>query len=41
MMEGDSPIRSQHLVKEWGLQYQSELLRMWQNNEFKQLPGSE
>lgn len=41
MMEGDLPIRSQRLVKEWGIQYQRELLLMWQNNEFKQLPGLE
>lgn len=41
MIEGDLPLRSQRLVKEWGTQYQSELLRMWQNNEFKQLPGLE
>ena len=41
MIEGDLPIRSQKLVKEWGTQYQNELLRMWQNNEFKQLPGLE
>lgn len=41
MIEGDLPIRSQKLVKEWGALYQSELLRMWQNNEFKQLPGLE
>ena len=41
LMEGDLPSRSQKLVKEWAAQYQSELLRMWQNNEFKQLPGLE
>jgi hypothetical protein len=41
MLEGDLPARSQRLVKEWGTQYQSELLRMWQNNEFRQLPGLE
>ena len=41
MIEGDLPARSQRLVKEWGTQYQNELLRMWQNNEFKQLPGLE
>jgi hypothetical protein len=41
LMEGDLPLRSQKLVKEWATQYQSELLRMWQNNEFKQLPGLE
>jgi hypothetical protein len=41
MMEGDLPSRSRKLVKEWATLYQSELLRMWQNNEFKQLPGLE
>jgi len=41
MIEGDLPGRSQKLVKEWGDQYQNELLRMWQNNEFKRLPGLE
>ncbi len=41
MIEGDLPLRSQKLVKEWGTLYQNELLFMWQNNEFKQLPGLE
>jgi Domain of unknown function (DUF4160) len=41
MIEGDLPSRSQKLVKEWAAQYQKELLHMWQNNEFKQLPGLE
>lgn len=41
MIEGDLPTRSQKLVKEWGMLYQAELLHMWQNNEFKQLPGLE
>jgi len=41
MIEGDLPARSRKLVKEWAAMYQSELLRMWQNNEFKQLPGLE
>jgi hypothetical protein len=41
MIEGDLPIRSENLVREWGMLYQDELLRMWQNNEFKQLPGLE
>jgi len=41
MIEGDLPSRSQKLVIEWGTLYQSELLHMWQNNEFKQLPGLE
>jgi hypothetical protein len=41
MIEGDLPLRSQRLVKEWGEMYKSDLLRMWENNEFKQLPGLE
>jgi hypothetical protein len=41
MLEGDMPLRAQRLVKEWGLLYQHELLLMWNNNEFKQLPGLE
>jgi len=35
MIEGDLPVRAQRLVKEWGEQYQQELLQMWNNNEFK------
>jgi hypothetical protein len=41
MIEGDLPSRSRKLVEEWATLYQSELLQMWQNNEFKQLPGLE
>lgn len=41
MIEGDLPLRAQRLVKEWGAQYQQELLRLWSNNEFKRLPGLE
>lgn len=41
MLEGDLPVRAQRLVREWGTQYQQELLRMWESNEFKQLPGLE
>lgn len=41
MLEGDLPVRAQRLVREWGTQYQQELLRMWNSNEFKQLPGLE
>ncbi len=41
MFEGDLPGRAQRLVKEWGSQHQQELLRMWETNEFKQLPGLE
>jgi hypothetical protein len=41
MIEGDLPSRARKLVKEWASLYKDELLRMWQNNEFKQLPGLE
>lgn len=41
MVEGDLPVRAQRLVKEWSTQYQQELLRMWNTNEFKRLPGLE
>lgn len=41
MLEGDLPVRAQRLVREWGEQYQQELLRMWNTNEFKRLPGLE
>jgi hypothetical protein len=40
-MEGDLPLRARRLVKEWAEQYQSELLRMWRNNEYSRLPGLE
>ena len=41
MLEGDLPLRAQRLVREWGTQYQQEMLRMWQSNEFILLPGLE
>ena len=41
MMVGDLPKRSQRLIREWASQYQSDLLDMWQTNEFKKLPGLE
>jgi hypothetical protein len=41
MLEGDLPSRANKLVKDWATQYKDELLRMWNTNEFKQLPGLE
>lgn len=41
MLEGDLPVRAQRLVKEWAEQKRTELLRMWNNQEFMQLPGLE
>jgi len=41
MVEGDLPNRAQRMIREWAQQYQSELLAMWQVQEFKKLPGLE
>ena len=41
MTEGDLPLRAQRLIREWASQYQAELLRMWESNEYKRLPGLE
>jgi len=41
MIEGDLPVRAQRLVREWGTQYQQDLLQMWHTNEFRGLPGLE
>ena len=41
MLEGDLPGRARKLVEEWGVRYKSELLEMWETQEFHQLPGLE
>jgi hypothetical protein len=41
VLEGDLPLRAQRLVQEWATMYHADLLRMWKNNEFRQLPGLE
>jgi len=41
LMEGDLPNRAVNLIKDWSEKYQSELLHMWQEQDFKQLPGLE
>ena len=41
LIEGDLPQRALRIVKEWAQQYQSELLRMWKEKDFKKLPGLE
>lgn len=38
VIEGDLPPRAMKLVVEWATEYQSELIRMWQTQEFKKLP---
>ena len=41
MIEGDLPNRARRLVTEWAQQYRGELRRMWETQEFVQLPGLE
>ena len=41
MIEGDLPGRATRLVKEWAGRYHRDLQRMWDTQEFRQLPGLE
>ena len=41
VLEGDLPFRAERMVKEWAAQHQSELLHMWNEQDFHQLPGLE
>ena len=41
LIEGDLPKRAQKLTKDWASRYQTELLKMCKNKEFKKLPGLE
>jgi hypothetical protein len=41
MIEGDLPARAQRLVRDWAEQYKDELQRMWENQDYKKLPGLE
>ncbi len=41
LIEGDLPRRALLIVKDWATQYQSELLNMWDDKDFKKLPGLE
>ena len=41
MIEGDLPNRALRLIREWAQHYQADLLRMWETQEFRQLPGLE
>lgn len=38
VIEGDLPSRAKKLVVEWATEYQSDLIKMWQTQEFKKLP---
>ena len=39
MMEGDLPPRAQRMVRDWAQQYQTELRRMWESQNYQKLPG--
>lgn len=41
MVEGDLPRRAKSLVLEWAERNQSELMDMWNKQEFRQLPPLE
>lgn len=38
MLEGDLPAKAQALTREWARSHQEELLKIWNTQEFKQLP---
>jgi len=38
---GDLPNRASKLITEWATRYKVDLLKMWQNKEFKPHPGLE
>lgn len=41
MLEGDLSSRAQRLVVEWAEPHREELLRMWETQEHRSLPGLE
>lgn len=41
MLEGDLPRKALSMVQEWAAQYQSELLDMWETQQFRALPPLE
>ena len=41
MIEGDLPAKAQTLVREWAANYKEELLKIWNTQEFVQLPPLE
>ena len=41
MIEGDLPAREKRLVIAWARKHRKELLSMWKNQEYAQLPGLE
>ena len=41
MIEGDLPNRAQKMIKEWGMMYKDELMKLWKTQKFRKLPGLE
>ncbi len=41
MIEGDLPNRAQKMIKEWGIMYKDELMKLWRTQKFRKLPGLE
>ena len=41
MLEGDLPSKALSMIEEWTLLHQQALLKMWENQEFAQLPPLE
>jgi len=39
MIEGDLPGRAIRLVNEWQKEYKNELIKIWETQNFKKLPG--
>lgn len=39
VIEGDLPRRAIDLVKEWATKHQTELLNIWENQEYFKIPG--
>jgi hypothetical protein len=41
VIEGDLPPRAERMVKEWATQHKLELMAMWKDQNFHQIPGLE
>ena len=38
MLEGDLPLKAQHLIKEWGTKHKQEIMQMWNSKTLTKLP---
>ncbi len=41
MIEGNLPNRAQKMIKEWGMMYKNELIKLWKTQKFRKIPGLE